>query len=203
MALDPLATAGDLTARNITVPSGMNADTLLASASAEVRDAAGCAISQLTSTIELVLDDWTCEIELPAPPVTAVSALSIDGAVISQSTLTSGVWSAGWRRVGDSILLNRVDYCPPATATVTYTHGLPNVPEDIVDLVCGMVSIAAAADGDYGSAGRLKSVRLGDYSEATDTPPGTESPSPFTLPDRTREQLRARFGNSVGTSRMN
>lgn len=187
----------DLTDRNIAVPAGMDADTILASASDSVRDAAGCAISETTSVIELVLteSDW---VDLPGGPVTDVASLSIDGTTITASTLVAGHWSAGWRRVGDSLLLCGVNFAIPATATVTYTHGYAVVPGDIVDLVCGIAAMAFSQDGEYGSGGRESLVRLGDYSESRKVPSGSESPSPVAIPDSVRERLRARFGTSVG-----
>lgn len=203
MALAALATAADLTARNITVPAGLDANTLIASASDAVRDAAGCAITRATSTVDLVSFD-RCELDLPAGPVTSVASVSIEGNTIAQSVLTNGVYSDGWRLVGDQLLFSRVWFVAPATVTVTYTHGLATVPADIVDLVCGMVSIAAnaGADGDYGANGLLKSTRLGDFSETYQRPAGADSPSPIALPDSVRERLRARFGTNVAVVRF-
>lgn len=197
MTLAPLASSADLPARNISVPSGMNADTILASATDAVRDAAGCPISETTSTVSLVLDDrqW---IDLPGGPVSSVASLSIDGTTVAPSVLTNGVWSSGWRKVGDSLLLSCVTFAAlPATATVTYTHGYATVPTDIVDLVCGLAAMAFRQDGDYGAAGRESSVRLGEYAESEKVPAGAESPSPVAIPDSVRNRLRARFGTSV------
>ena len=196
-ALDPLATTADLTARNISVPSGMDAAAILASATDAVRDAAGCPISQTTSTVDLVItDDWTW-IDLPGGPVSSVASLSIDGTAIAQSTLTSGVWSSGWRKVGDSLYLDVCDVTLPATATVTYTHGYATVPKDVVDLVCSVAAMAFRQDGDYAGAGREQSLRLGDYAESERIPGGTDSPSPITIPDSVRNRLRTRFGTAV------
>lgn len=192
--MDPLATENDLDARGVVVPDSLDATTLLASASSAVRDAAGCPISQETSTVTLTLDD-PCTLTLPGRPVTAVASLAIDGTTISPSTLTDGRWSDGWRLWGDSLLLRNVRVYAPATATVTYTHGLLTVPDDIVDLVCSMVAITLGLG--YGTTDRLQSFRLGDYSEAFTPTAGSDSPSPMSLPDSVRNQLRARFGNNV------
>ena len=184
--LDPLATTDDLTARGITVPSGMDAATLLNAASEEIRSAAGCPISQITSTVTLVVDDY-CGFDLPAGPVTAVSAVVVDtvpldGWVVNDNTITM---PSGWT------------LCLPAKVTVTFTHGLPTVPADIIDLACGMVSIAANQGSGYGSNTASSSVRLGEYAESATRAPGTVSPSPMALPDTVRARLRARFGNNV------
>ena len=194
--LSALADASDLAARNIAVPSGMDAAVILASATDAVRDAAGCPISTATSTVELTVTEWEW-IDLPGGPVSSVSSVSIDGSVIAGSTLANGVWSDGWRKVGDGLLLNCVRFAVPATATITYTHGYATVPADIVDLVCGVAAMAFRQDGDYGAAGRESSVRLGEYSESEKVPTGAESPSPVTIPDSVRDRLRARFGTSV------
>lgn len=194
--MDPLADLDDVESRGVTIPDGVDGVGLLDAASSAVREAAGCPISQVTSTVDLTLDDYTW-IDLPGGPVTAVASLSIEGVSIATSTLTAGRWSAGWRKVGDALLLNCVPFCLPATATVTYTHGFAFIPADIVDLVCGMVSIAANQGADYGSVGRETSVRLGDFSESQKVPAGAESPSPLALPDSVRQRLRARFGTSV------
>lgn len=195
--LPPLADDVDLTARNITVPSGMDAATILASASESVRDAAGCPILSTTSTVSLVIDDCSW-IDLPGGPVTDVASVSIDGVSVSQSVLTDTNWSVGWRRLGDALLLTGVNVAAlPATATITYTHGYGTVPADIVDLVCGVAAMAFRQDGDYGAAGRESSVRLGEYAESEKVPTGAESPSPVAIPDVVRNRLRARFGTSV------
>jgi hypothetical protein len=196
VTLAALASAGDLTARNIVTPSGMDATTALAAATDAVRDAAGCPITQATSTIQLVISD-PCWIDLPAGPTASVATVIIDGTTIAASVLTSGTWSPGWRLVGESILLTDITWAPYATATITYTHGYATVPADIVDLVCGLVAIAFRQDGDYGGAGRDSSVRLGEYSETQKPAAGSESPSPVTIPDSVRNRLRARFGTSV------
>lgn len=197
-ALDALATAADLTDRNIAIPDGIDPDTILAAASDAIRDAAGCPISETTSTIALVITDCSAWIDLPAGPVTDIASLVIDGTTIVPSVLTNGSWSSGWRKVGDSLLLVNVrNIIVPAIATITYTHGLAVVPADIVDLVCGIAAMAFSQDGDYGAAGRERSVRLGDYSETRAVPDGADSPSPVAIPDSVRERLRARFGTSV------
>lgn len=201
MPLAALATTTDLTARDITVPAGMNATVVLDSASSAVRDAAGCPISQTTSTVALVTDDW-CSLELPGVPVTACTSVAVEGVTVTPSTLTNGCWSDGWRLAGNTILFRGQTFEIPATVTVTYTHGFAVVPTDIVDLVCGVAAIAFAQDGDYGNAGRLQSVRLGDFAESYNPAAGAGSPSPVAIPKSVRDALRARFGTSAATLRM-
>jgi hypothetical protein len=191
--LTPLATQDDLDDRNIVVPDDLNGDVLLATAADAVRDAAGCAITQETSTVTLVVDDYRSSFDLPAGPVTAVASITVNAVVVT-----------GWRKVGDTIYMPTTwqPDCLPVEVTVTYTHGLPIVPTDIVDLVCGMVSIASAQDGSYGGSALTHQIKLGDYAETAINPPGTESPSPFALPDSVRERLRVRFGASAAVVKV-
>jgi hypothetical protein len=200
--LAALATTADLDDRNIIVPAGMFAPTVLDSASSAVREAAGCPISQTTSTVALVMDDWSCTLELPGVPVTAVTSVAIEGVTVTPSVLTNGCWSDGWRLAGNTILFRGQTYEIPATVTVVYTHGFAVVPTDIVDLVCGVAAIAFAQDGDYGNAGRLQSVRLGDFAESYNPAAGAGSPSPVAIPKSVRDALRSRFGTSTGALRM-
>lgn len=183
--MEPLASSQDLAERGISVPCDVDFDTILASASDAVRDAAGCAISEVTSTVVLVVGEYRC-VDLPAGPVSDVASVQVDGVEVD-----------GWVKVGDTVVMP----CGwtrslPVEVTVTYTHGLPVVPADIVDLVCGMAAIAMG-DGEYGDGSRLASVRLGQFSESYVHPTGSDSPSPMALPDSQRLRLRARFGNSV------
>ena len=186
---DPLADVGDLTARGITVPSGMDADAILAAASDAVADAAGCPISVATSTVTLVVDEPRC-FDLPGGPVQSVASVTVGGVPVS-----------GWVKFANSVRMPTTRWwgtgCLPVEVTVTYTHGYPVIPADIVDLVCGMAAIALNTGGDYGSAGRISLVRLGDFEERTSQPAGADSPSPVGLPDSVRNRLRARFGTSA------
>lgn len=188
MAFDPLATAADLADRNITVPDGVNAAVILQSATDAVRDAAECPITVATSTVTLVATDYR-EIDLPGGPVSTVASVALSDVAVT-----------GWRKVGNSLLMPpRWTDCLPVEVTVTYTHGYPIVPTDIIDLVCAMAAMTFDADGSYGSGGRLGSVRLGDFAESYVHPAGTDSPSPMALPDSVRERLRVRFGAGMAS----
>lgn len=191
--LDALASSEDLADRNITVPAGVSAAAILEASSSAVRDAAGCPISQATSTVTLVVDD-PCEIGLPAGPVSAVTSVTVAGMAVT-----------GWSKVGDTL------YMPPGwtsalpvEVSVVYTHGLPIVPADIVDLVCAMAAMAFkdAGSGDYGSAALVARVQLGDFAESYVRPAGQESPSRLALPRSVRDVLRARFGAGAATIRV-
>lgn len=182
--MNPLATEDDLDARGVAVPDTLDATALLASASSAVRDAAGCPISEQTSTITLVATDW-CVLTLPGGPVTTVTTVTVNEAALT-----------GWSLYGNDLYLpSGWTHTLPTTVTVEYTHGLATVPDDIVDLVCSMVAITVGLG--YGTTDRLQAFRLGDYSESFTPTAGSDSPSPMSLPDSVRSRLRARFGNSA------
>lgn len=192
MALDPLATAADLEARGLTVePSEQTiVDTYLDVASTAVREAAGAPISVTTSTVAVEGEpgQW---LTLPGQPVTAVSAVLLDGVEVTDWRLVSGrLWRAcGW-----------ASGCGPSLVDVTQTHGLTVVPADIVDLVCRMTAGALKAqraeeDGSGLAADKvITSERIGDYAV---TYASDGRITEMDLPQYWRERLEARFGGGA------
>lgn len=186
MPLDALAGPDDLLDRNITADDDVDLYVLLDSASAAIRDAAGHPISQIESTVVLVVDSYRC-IDLPAGPVASVSSVQVGGVALS-----------GWSKIGDTLIMpSGWTRCLPVEVTVTYIHGYPVVPADIVDLVCGMA--AMAIEVGYGTSGRSTSVKLGNFAETDEVPAGSDSPSPVAIPNSVRARLQARFNASVAT----
>lgn len=189
MALPPLAATADLTARKIDTTDPTLVAQALAAASAAVRRAAASPILQTTSTVEL--DGWRDDkwLQLPGPPIVSVTTAAIDGTPVTDYRLARPrMWRAGGWGVDDG----------PATVAVTLTHGLVEVPADIVDLVCSMVGagIAAAAEG-YQAHGGVIAERIDDYS--VQYAQGAEAvASVMELPRRTRAWLRQAFGGGVG-----
>ncbi|MGH3933644.1 MAG: hypothetical protein ACRDS1_01445 [Pseudonocardiaceae bacterium] len=193
MALAALATATDLAERGVTLNPGEQdlAATYLAIASAAVREAARVPISETTSTVGL---EGKCGrwLALPGLPVTAVAAVELDSEAITDWRLRShALWRPdGWQAV----------HGEPSEVTVTYTHGLPEVPADIVDLVCRLATAALVAwranpDGSGLAASNIQSERIGDYSVVYNQQ-GVRL-TEMELPERIREQLAARFGGNV------
>ncbi|MFJ9748875.1 hypothetical protein [Streptomyces chartreusis] len=188
MALDPLATVDDLEARGFTVEASETdvATTYLGVASAAVREAAGVPISRTTSTVTLegTSGQW---LRLPGPPIASVASVSIDGVAVTDWLLRS---ERLWRAVGWT-------GCEPSEVEVTQTHGLLEVPEDIVDLVCRMTASAIVASRDGTALATTKEVtseRLGDWSVTY----GADGRiSEMDLPQYWRERLQARFGGGV------
>lgn len=190
MALAPLATVADLEVRGVTVSPDEEAavNAFLATASSLIRAAAGSPISETTSTIVLEGGPGS-RLRLPGPPVRSVSAVLVDGQVATGWKLASGalVGAAGWQP-GPG----------PSEVTVTYTHGLPEVPADIVDMACRLAgqALAALRSGDA-TARAIESERIGDYqAKYADTETGTMALSGFQ-----RSRLASRFGGGIGVVR--
>ncbi|WP_046507095.1 hypothetical protein [Streptomyces odonnellii] len=197
MTLAPLATPADLVKRGLVIGDDEAdlVDTYLAVASAAVREAAGVPISRTTSTVTLEGEpgQW---LTLPGPPIVTVTEVLLDGVPVTDWRLsTERLWrAAGW-----------APGCEPSEAEVTQTHGLAQVPEDIVDLVCRMVAAAvkafreAKAEGLAPAADRvLTSERLGDWA-ATYANDGRITE--MDLPEYWRERLAARFGGGASLLR--
>lgn len=185
MALTPLAVAADLPAA---WSGNTDADRALAIASAAIRDAAGVAISEETSTV-IVHGGTGNLLGLPGP-VKDVASVATSGDTLDAGcyeVLPNGLWRrAGWAHCGR-----------PTPWTVTYTHGLTEVPEDIVDLCC-VLAVAwlehRAAGG--GSTAGLASTRLDDAAE-TYTEEASGQVSPVFIPEATRNWLARRFSGGV------
>jgi hypothetical protein len=198
MALDPLATIADLTARGVTVESAetVAVTTYFDVASALVREAAGSTITQATSTITLEGDHDT-RLRLPGQLVQSVSDVSIDGNPVTDWKLASGaLWrELGWRAMNwTSYGWRSTDQ--PSEVSVTYTHGLPAVPADIVDLVCRLVGQALVALRGGDPFARVVDLeRIGDYQAKY----GNLETGMLALSDFQRNRLAARFGAGPST----
>lgn len=185
MALAPLAVEADLSARGIDVTDAALVAVMLAEASASVREAAGAPISECDSVVVLsgVDERW---LSLPGQPVTAVSSVLLDGAPVTNYRLRSGaLWRAcGWQSACGE----------PSEVTVTMTHGLAEVPADIVGLVASLAAagINAAREGYEAKTG-IVSESIDDYRVQYETGSAATA-GIMELPERTRLSLRHRFG---------
>jgi len=195
VALAPLATLADLAALGLSVDGTETTivETYLAVASAAVREAAGSPISQTTSSVRLE-GEADQRLRLPGSPVTDVATVLLDGKAVTDWRLRSDrLWRHGGWTACDG----------PSEVTVTYTHGLPEVPADIIDLVGRLVAGALAsyrADDDGASLGTqvVTSERIGDYAV---TYGGDGLATDMELPAYLRERLAARFGGGVSLLR--
>ena len=121
--LEPLASVADAADYGITVTAAG-----LARASARIRGHVRQRIAYGTSTVTLPASDR----RLPERPVVSVeSVVSEDGTALVAGT--------DYELVGDRIDTARTD-----RLTVTYTHGLGTLPDDLVELVC---TVAARMGG--------------------------------------------------------
>lgn len=193
--MDPLATIDDMAALGVTVDEEERAivERYLTVASASVRDAAGCPISQSTSTV-VVAGQREARLPLPGPPVTDVEGVLLDEVEVS-----------GWRLSRPRASLYRAHGwgTDASEVEVTYTHGLPTVPADIVALVCRIAATTLMAYRSDETGGglttrRVTQLRIGDYS-ASFANDGTMTE--VELPATTRAQLRARFGGGAAVVR--
>lgn len=184
MVLQPLATEADLSARKVDTSDATLIAALLSSASAAVREAAGCSISEATGTV--VLSGGAGRyLRLPGWAISGVESVSVDGVAVTDWRLVDGRL---FRRQGWG------DPCDPPEVVVTYTQGVATVPEDIVNLVCSLVAagVAAAEDGFDPHRG-ISSERIDDYQRSF-TRGDDEVVDPLDLPERTRSWLARRFG---------
>lgn len=171
---------------------------LIRSASEQVLDAAGSPIGGLRSTVTLVQPAGSVLFRLPGLPIQEVHEVTVDGVPMTDYLVVSG----GLYRA------DRWGVNAPAVVAVDYTHGVPDVPADIEDLVCRMVlaGVLNAVDGPEGMVlnnGNISSVAIDDFREAYATGRDVEAVTEMTLPERTRERLAVRFGAggpSVGSS---
>lgn len=208
MALAALATSADLAARSVDITNTGLVTAMLAAASASVRDAAGCPITTVTSTVTVpgTQDNY---LQLPGGPVTNVGAVLLDGTTVTD-----------FNQVGDQLFRlsgwQALDYLPsmitmigwqettykPSVVTVTYTHGLAAAPDDIVDLVCSLAAagMALAAAG-YHARGDVVSERVDDYQVTYPSGPDSVA-GPMELPQATRDRLRARFTGQTAVVEM-
>lgn len=189
MALSPLATTADLPASVDTSDATLVAQ-MLDAASAEVREAAGCAISQETSTVSIggTSSRW---LTLPGGPVTAVSSVEVDGVAVTDWKLVDGrLWRAcGWQG------------CEPSIVTVAMTHGFADVPADIVLLTAQLAAAGINAGlTEFAARSGIQSEQesIDDYSSSKTYVTGVgASATVMELPERTRLRLRSRFGGGA------
>lgn len=185
-----LATQADLTARNIVVADTDLAELYLHVASAAVRDAAGVRINQTTSTTTLY-PNGGLYLPLPGGPVTAVEAVVQDGQTLAEGRDWT-LWDGALYRPGGWTGCTGL----PQAVTVTYTHGLPVVPADLVDLVCRMAATALGlAEGDGLAIADVASESLGDYAVTYRPDSGLTE---MELSAAMRARLRRRFGGGAG-----
>jgi hypothetical protein len=123
--MDPLATITDMTDRVGLEIDFARANACLVDASAAVRRVTGQTLSEATTTVRLTPG----RDRLGQRPVTAiVSAVDDNGTTVDVTS---------WTAEGE--------ITAPGPVTVTYTHGYPTIPDDIVAIVCQVAARSLTA----------------------------------------------------------
>jgi hypothetical protein len=188
MALPNLAVAADLTARGVT-PTSVHT-VMLAVASSLVRGAAGVPILETTSTVSLWALDPTQWLTLPGKPVTAVASVEVDGDALTAGTDYKLVHGDLWAPTYWG------DRCEPIEVVVEMTHGLVEVPAAIVQLVCDLAILGAAAAPEGAHDPRIVAEQIDDYK--VQFAAGADSvATAMQIPQLTRQWLRSQFGGGV------
>lgn len=156
------ATTGDLSSLleiDFDVAEAARAQLLLDLVSGEVKTFCDVAFEQTSRTIELA-GTWSARLELPGPPVTSVSTVTLDGDSVTDYRLVRGVLVRDSHWGG-----------PNRVVTVTYTHGLTAVP-DTVRAVVLRASARAWANPEQRESVQLESgyqARFTAQAEDKDT----------------------------------
>ena len=187
--LPDLAYVSDLQVRGVTITSENTelASEMIAVASTTIREAAGSPIFEKDSTVTLI--SWGgAWLDLPGKPVTAVASVTIDGTAVTDYTLDRGRL---WRRSGWGC------ESEPTTVVVEMTHGLLDLPADIINLTCDLAIAGMLAASEGAGDPRKVTERIDDYS-VTFAQGAERVASIMELPRATRLRLRTRFGGGAG-----
>ena len=194
MALPPLVSVNDVTSR---LPSGMTIDdgritSLIRDASAAVRRFAKQDFTLGTTTIDIRPIGY--RLKLPQRPVLAVTSLQIKlpGSQAGvYTTLPAWYWDGSdevWL-VDASTVVNLAEEVISAVrrltpvVRVTYQHGYTDVPDDVVGVVCSMVTRLITAPG----LGGVISETVGEFSYRLSD---AASQGPMTLTQSEKDVLR-------------
>lgn len=195
MALPNLATTTDLFTRGVEVSDLELVETMLATASAVVRNAAQSPILETTSTVTVWVTETSRWLDLPGKPITAVSEVWVDGEPLDPAGYRFANGRL-WCRNGNWNDAALGDGSEPVEVQVTLTHGYATVPSEITHLVVDLTiaGINAATEGTRSPGVLVESID--DYS-VTFTQGADAVASVMELPAATKRALRHRFGGGV------
>jgi hypothetical protein len=164
-------------------------------ATALVQDAAGgqriVAVAGEEITLTGTTDAW---LDLPQLPVTAVTAVELDGVALTAGAAGSGGstyrlrGSRLWRGDGWQTYVGE-----PSEVTVTYSHGYPALHQG---LQLGRAAVLGLIRGAYDNPEGRTSVKVDDYSAAYDALSARMETSPHL-----RAGLRRTYGRRAGSVR--
>ena len=171
MSLGPLATTDDVAAivgRPLTATEITTATRLLTLASGMVRRYCRQTLTAVVGDVVTLPGVWGHSVMLPERPVTAITAVVIDGANPTYNAWTlvqdelfigtgsfqpdygsslwggSGLWGPSGSFVGPQAT-GASWQGPQAQIAVTYDHGYATIPDDIINEVAGMVALQMAS----------------------------------------------------------
>lgn len=183
MTAPQLATIADVVAiigRPLTSDQTTAADRLLNMASGIVRRYTRQYLTQVTNDVVTLPGNWGNTLLLPERPVTSVSSVVMNGGTMSNtqwrlvdgnlflgtgafmpdygSTIWGGeaLWGPAGSNQGPQAIGNTWQG-PTAQITVTYTHGYAEIPQDIVNVVAGLVALQLNAETG------IQSEAIGSY----------------------------------------
>lgn len=163
---DPLASVDELMVllgRTFDETEEAQAGMILRQASSAVRAWTRQTLSVVTGDIITLPGSWSSELELPERPVTAVTAVAVDGTTLDASAYALKLGRLQRTR-HDISLLNfdpwyRCGWGGPERAvTVTYTHGYATIPDDVHDVVLEVAALL------MGNPGHVRQESLGSYA---------------------------------------
>lgn len=203
MALAPLATATDLEVKGVDISTNPELVTMMLNAASYViREAAGCAISEETSTVKLLAPEgrW---LTLPGP-ITAVTTVLMDGVAFTDWKFVGGMLWHPWGWNYGTFTYQRplrFDLCVPVEVTVTYTHGFAEVPADIVSLCVDLAKLGIEAASDDSLLSQPANVvsssfTIDDHTERVQFSE-LHTQTLLELPAATKAWLAQRFGGGV------
>lgn len=150
----PLVVDTDVTSRlgrSLSGSEGLRLPGLIADASAKVRNFTGQEITQRESTDRIRVTARDGHIRLPQYPVSAVASVTSVESSAGIPFFWDGISLWGWGRYPQSNIeapfYNR-SRRHGIVVDVTYTHGYDTVPDDIVGVVCNIVTRAIGAVPD-------------------------------------------------------
>jgi hypothetical protein len=145
-------------------------------------------VAELTGTT----DSW---LDLPQVPVTAVSAVTLDGGALSAGVPGSG--GTTYRRKGDRLWRGDgwQQFCnEPSDVVVTFTHGYPPGDQGLQRARAAALMLAA---GPYDNPAGAASVRIDDYAATYERMSARMEESP-----RLKAALRKQYGRRGGLVRI-
>lgn len=191
MALPDLASESDLDARGVEADANIDVGVFLSIASSVVRKAAQSPIVETTSTVDLWAQDEDRYLDLPGKPVTAVSAVVLDGTTLAASDYQL-IHGRLWRQCGWGCGYD------PKKATVTLTHGYLAAPDWVVQLVCDLAIAGIKAAPGGARDPRVFVESLGPYSVTwSQLGASAQVATAMELPSATKLALRRAFGGSA------